>query len=252
MEAESGIRVLSRALDILECFSETSPEMTLMEMTEKSGLSTSTVHRILRALEQREYLSRNDDTKRYSLGPRIEYLAGLTNTKPEADLRVKAREALTELRNQFDESASLYVREDSYRVCVERMEGGQTLRSVVKIGERMSVKQGATGKVLMAGLSDEELRELLGDEYDTIIENVNRARKQGYWVSNGEREVGLTSIGAPVYNAAGLVVAAIGLSGPSGRLIDEHLTEKVLAVVEQARKLSRKMGYYKDTHLILE
>lgn len=252
MEAESGIRVLSRALDILECFTETSPEMTLMELTEKSGLSTSTVHRILRALEQREYLFRNEDTKRYSLGPRIEYLAGLTNSKPEADLRVKARESLIELRNQFDESASLYVREDEYRVCAERVEGGQTLRSVVKIGERMSVKQGATGKMLMAGMPDEELRELLENEYDAVIQDVERARKQGYWVSNGERETGLTSIGAPVYNASGEVVAAIGLSGPSGRMIDEHLTEKVLAVVEQARKLSRKMGYYKEAQLLSE
>lgn len=252
MEAESGIRVLSRALDILESFSETTPEMTLMELTEKSGLSTSTVHRILRALEQREYLSRNEDTKRYSLGPRIEYLSGLTHSKPEADLRVKAREALTELRNQFDESVSLYVREDAYRVCMERMEGGQTLRSVVNIGERMSVKWGGTGKILMAGMADEELRELLGDEYDSIIKDVERARKQGYWVSNGERETGLTSIGAPVYNVAGTVIAAIGLSGPSGRMIDEHLTEKVLAVVEQARKLSRKMGYYTKTQMMPE
>lgn len=246
MDAESGIRVLSRALDILECFSETSSEMTLMELTEKSGLSTSTVHRILRALEQREYLFRNEETKRYSLGPRIEYLAGLINTKSEADLRTKSRESLTELRNQFDESASLYIRDGRDRICIERMEGGQTLRTVVKIGERMPVRHGGTGKILMAGMTNEELQELLEEEYDTVIQEVERARKQGYWVSNGEREAGLTSIGAPVYDASGKVIAALSLSGPSGRLIDEHLTEKVLAVVEQARKLSRKMGCYKD------
>ena len=65
---EINIRVLDRALDVLECFSEDTRELNLMDVVEKTGLSASTAHRIIRGLERRDYLSRNEDTKRYSLG----------------------------------------------------------------------------------------------------------------------------------------------------------------------------------------
>ena len=52
---EINIRVLDRALDVLECFSEDTRELNLMDVVEKTGLSASTAHRIIRGLERRDY-----------------------------------------------------------------------------------------------------------------------------------------------------------------------------------------------------
>ena len=64
-------------------------------------------------------------------------------------------------------------------------------------------------------------------------------------ISNGEREVGLSAIAAPVYNAKGKMIAAISISGPTARIIDEELAEKVQSVLECAGDISRQMGYFK-------
>ena len=87
--------------------------------------------------------------------------------------------------------------------------------------------------------------ELLGEDYETVKPDVDKVRERGYRVSNGEREVGLSAIAAPVYNAKGKMIAAISISGLTARIIDEELAEKVQSVLECAGDISRQMGYFK-------
>ena len=80
--------------------------LNLTDVVEKTGLSASTAHRIIRGLERRDYLSRNEDTKRYSLGARIAYMGSLAENRSDDGLREKAYEYLVKIRDQINESAS--------------------------------------------------------------------------------------------------------------------------------------------------
>ena len=175
---EINIRVLDRALDVLECFSEDTRELNLMDVVEKTGLSASTAHRIIRGLERRDYLSRNEYTKRYSLGARIAYLGSLAENRSDDGLREKAYEYLVKIRDQIYESASLYVRDGASRICIDRVESKQLLRRVITVGERLPLPNGATGKVLMSGMEDRELMELLGEDYEAVKPDVDKVREQ--------------------------------------------------------------------------
>lgn len=242
---EISIRVLDRALDVLECFTEDNRELNLIEITERTGLSTSTVHRLIKALEKREYLSRNEDTRRYSLGARIAQLGNLATNNSDHGLREIAYDYLIEMRDKINESSSLYVREGVSRICIERVESRQLLRRVITVGERLPLVSGATGKVLLSDLEESELKELLGDQFDQVMEEILKIRERGYWVTSGEREVGLSAIAAPVYNAKGRIIAAVSISGPTIRLIDGELAEKVRIVMDCGNRISQQLGYFK-------
>ena len=243
-QKETNVRVLERTLDILECFTKDEKDHSLMELVEITGLSTSTVHRILRTLERREYLFRDEATKRYTLGARIAYLGSLAENNSGDGLREAAYEYLVDLRDRTNESASLYVRDGVSRICLERVESKQLLRRVIAVGERLPLANGAAGKVLLSALGEEELRELLGESFEAVRDDLEKVRKRGYWVSNGEREVGLSAISAPVFDAGGKIIAAVSISGPTARIINEELAEKVQLVVECGRKISQHMGYF--------
>ena len=111
---------------------------------------------------------------------------------PLADL---ARPALETLRDRTGESAQLYVREGEQRVCLVSLESSQELRTIVTEGARLPLGVGSAGRILAD--TDPGPR----------------------WVASaGERAPGVASVSAPVFDAAGAVVAAVGISGPLDRL----------------------------------
>ena len=68
---KSGVQVLDRTCDILECLADHGPELGLSEITDDLGLSRSTVHRLLSALERRSYVRRFPLTRKYGLGTKL-------------------------------------------------------------------------------------------------------------------------------------------------------------------------------------
>lgn len=247
-EKEGSVRVLNRSLDVLECFTQDTKELTLKEISEKINLSSSTVLRLLKVLEKREYLVREETSKKYSLGPKFRYFANLVTVGNSSIERLEAasQNSLQFLKNEFNETSSIYIRDADQRICVERVESDHRLRVTISVGEHLPLRYGAAGKVLLSGMEDSDIRELLGDETDKIMADIQKCRKQGYWVSNGERAVGSSAIAAPVRDAKGKVIATVTMSGPAARLINEQLTEKVMAVMEEGRKISKNLGYYPE------
>jgi IclR family transcriptional regulator, acetate operon repressor len=62
--------------------------------------------------------------------------------------------------------------------------------------------------------------------------------KRGYALDDEELESGVRCIAAPVRGSSGLVISAVGISGPSSRMTDERLNELGLQVLEAAARLS--------------
>ena len=110
-------RTLQRGLHAtLDAVLDLKERLNLTDVVEKTGLSASTAHRIIRGLERRDYLSRNEDTKRYSLGARIAYLGSLAENRSDDGLREKAYEYLVKIRDRINESARVCLKIHSHHL----------------------------------------------------------------------------------------------------------------------------------------
>ncbi len=70
-----------------------------------------------------------------------------------------------------------------------------------------------------------------------------RVRKTGYAVEDEQSEAGMRSLAAPIRDAEGRVVAAVGIAGPRQRLSEDVLAQFAPRVVETAQTISARLGY---------
>ena len=108
--------------------------MTLKEIAEHTHLNTSTAFRIVNTLERRQYLTRNDTSKQYRLGPRALAL-GYSSHWTENVITL-AKPYLRRLQQLFNETVSIYIAEGDCRICLDHVESTHSLRRVIPIGER--------------------------------------------------------------------------------------------------------------------
>jgi DNA-binding IclR family transcriptional regulator len=228
----SGVGVLDKTVAILALLSAGGPA-SLAEVVEGTGLPRPTAHRLLSALEMHHLVARAGG--RYSLGLR---LLGWGNRAAGTNLVDAALPALAALRDETGESTQLYVREGDDRVCVASVERATGLRDTVPVGAVLQLSRGSAGKVLLAWTEDR------GRYADLVAEtDLKEIRHRGWAESVAEREEGVASVSAPVFDASGSVVsAAVSASGPIARLGDhpgKRLAERVVAT---AREIERTLG----------
>ncbi len=186
----SGVGVVDKSFSLLAAVA-VAPR-TLSELTEVTGLSRATAHRLAVALEQHGMLRRTDDG-RFALGL---HLVALGRAAAEQfPLATAARPALAELRDATGESVQLYVRDGDQRVCIAALESPHGLRTIVPVGAALPMDVGSAGRVL-----------------------AGEVPRSGWVQTVGEREPGVASVSAPVRDGEGAVVAAVSVSGPIDRL----------------------------------
>jgi DNA-binding IclR family transcriptional regulator len=242
MAGKSTTRSINRALDILECFLK-EEELSLMEISNKTDLSPSTAHRLVNSLMDKHYLERDESNKKFFLGPMIARLGNVSLKSIDTNFKEIAKKYMQELKDEFNENVALYVSEGDYKLCIERIEADRTLKQIIHVGDRLKINKGSIGKIFLAHMDEEKLKELK-ERYPNIdLEEIKEVREQGYSFSDGEREEGLVGIACPIYNIKGEILAAISLSGPSIRFLDDKLNNKIEKTKKTAMEISTALGY---------
>lgn len=230
-----NVRAVERALDLLECFSKNKSEIGLSELARMLMLPKATVFRIANTLEDKGYLFQDPERQAYRLGPKAAALgnAFLTNL----DYRVIALPLMKNLRDEMQETVSLYISvENQYRMCVQRVESPHILRQFINIGDRLPLNRGSAGKLLIA------FQKLAVDLDGLEPAEIIKIHKQGYATSFEERERGLASISAPVFDNRGETIASLTVSGPAFRF-SANEQERIKKTVETAQQISFRLGY---------
>lgn len=190
----SGVGVLDKSMVVLDAVAEamaSSGSASLADVVEATGLPKATAHRLAQALEVHGWL-RRDSGGRYVLGLR---LVALGRAAASAwPLGVAARPVLEDLQATTGESVQLYVRDGDRRVAMVSLESRHELRTIVPEGARLPLSVGSAGRLLLGEVPLE-----------------------GWTASVEERAIGVASVSAPVM-VDGEMVAAVGISGPLGRL----------------------------------
>ena len=237
-----GVRSIRRALDILSLLTEETPSVSIRDITEATGLPKTTVLRLVHTLEHSGLLWATSGG--YVAGPglwRWAYLA-----RRSWQLPPETQALMRELGARHQETVNLYVLRDICRVCVAQQESPRPLRHVVQVGDELPLWAGASSKVLLSDAPDALLarvarRSPAGDSHlETLREWAAVARRDGYAVSHGEREEGLSAVAAPVTGRSGAVVAALALSGPTLRFTAERVAAFTTDLKQAAARMSER------------
>lgn len=209
----TGVGVLDKAMSIVAAL-EQGPAK-LAELTEATGMSRATVHRLASSLDDHGLLRRTADGS-FALGYRLVGLAALALS--DSALADTARPVVTRLRDVTGESAQLWLPDGEWRVCVVSVEATHELRTIV--GEepacpsRLVRGAGAVGCGRTRGLG----RHRRG-----------ACRWRGFGLGAGE-------------GAGATVVAAVGISGPVDRIGVDPGASYGTHVLQAAAELSLAVG----------
>jgi DNA-binding IclR family transcriptional regulator len=229
-QLSSGIGVLDKSVAILSSVAE--QPRSLADLVAATELPRATAHRLAVALEVHRLLARDPDG-RFVLGPRLGDLAAAL---PDP-LVAAAGPVLAWVRDECGESAQLYRRDGSERVCVAAAERAHGLRTTVPIGSRLPLTAGSGAQVICAWSDPASLREVLAAAEFTE-RGLADVRRRGWAQSVGQREPGVASVSAPVLAADGGLLGAISISGPIERLGRSPGTSYAPTLVAAARRLS--------------
>jgi len=244
----SSVRNAAR---VLRAFSRTDRELGVTHLARRLDLTTSTVHRLLTTLVEEGLLDRGPGGV-YRLGLPV-YELGLT-VFPNLDLHEAALPVLASLRQSTMETVQMGVLDGLDVVYVERLESPQTIRIFNRSGHRIPAHATSSGKVLLAHLPAQVLRERLLDWHPTRLTphtitergvlqaELTRVAERGWAQNIEEGALGAASVAAPVRDQDGTVIAAISVVGPVSRA-RRALPRHRAAVVEAAGLISTRVGY---------
>lgn len=251
--SEKFIQSVDRAIDILELFSLTEPELSVKEISDRLKLSKSTVHGFMKTLEHRGYLEQKPTDQKYKLGLRLFELGNLVGSGME--LRNLAYPIIQSLVATLQETVHLVVLDKDEVVYVEKVEAPASLRMYSMLGKRAPLYCTGGGKALFAYLDEATVDHILQQadlkaltpftltDPEAIKRELQKIREQGYAIDDEEIEIGLKCVAAPIFNHEGKVIASISCAGPKHRFSDDKMKTFIQQVKHAALALSRRFGY---------
>ena len=216
--------ILARALAVLDCFTEDEPELTAAELAARTGLATSTLHRLVSTMLRQGLLVRVPEY-RYAIGPRLWQLGELSPLALR--LRERAIPHLVRLYEATGENVHLGVLdgdvpEEACVLTVGRVTGRMSIPTVSRAGGRGPLHATGVGKALLAGREEAWLRRYFTTprERETVHtvtdeaalrEDLALARARGYATTREEMTLGNVSVAVALPPVSGLPPIAIGI-----------------------------------------
>ncbi len=254
-----NVQSLERALTLIEQMAEAGRPVTISELSEKTGLKISTVHRLLSPLLNRGYAEQNPETNKYQLG--LKLLEVSNRIYSYSDIRTIVRPFVAELVERCNETANLAVLDDTEIVYIDQIESQNYIivKMFAQVGNRGPVHCTASGKILLAYRPEKEIDDILSrielkrhtDQTITEPKKLKKelllAREQGYALDWGEMEEHVRCIAAPIFNYENKPAASIGVSGPDNRITRDYIKDALAGIVtEIAARASARLGYNKN------
>jgi IclR family transcriptional regulator, pca regulon regulatory protein len=235
------VQSLERGLAVIKAFGPDTPELTLTEVAQRTDLTRAAARRFVLTLQDLGYVS--TDGRHFQLTPRVlelgySYLSSLS-------LPTVAKPHLEKLVAKVEESSELATLDGEEIVYIVIVTGPRILTKALNVGARMPAHATSMGRVLLAGLDDEQLEAYLANARlpgflpKTITDparlrrELQRVRTHGYAVIEEELEEGLRAIAVPIRDRSGRTIAAVNISTHIVRRTIESLTDDVLPLLRQ-------------------
>lgn len=254
MISVQGTQSLERTFGIIDLITKYPKGIKLSEISNRSSIPISTVHRILNFLIQNEYVREEKTNGLYFIGSRFALLSSIY--MQGFDFVKEIRPGLEKLNNQFNETVHLGILNNSRNmvVYVDKLESSRTFRMFSMVGQSVPIHCTALGKSLIATLPELEAEQTLAhytfsrftpntitSKKDFLAE-LDKVRENGYAVDNREHEDTIICYGKAFCNHIGCAIAAVSISIPAHRLMDHDVNRLVNSLNTTIAWIESKLG----------
>lgn len=229
------------------------PQVRVADAAKKLGVAPSTAHRLLQMLLFYGFVRQDAESKAYVPGPAW-VMMGLQGMR-DLDIRRVARPELEVLVNSVGETVQLLTLEPGGQVvCIDAIEGPSVVRAAGRLGAVLPAQATAGGRVLLAGLPAQRLRELRPNTAASDLplnkirtraaleKELAKIREQGFGVQRDELELGVSAIAAPIKGLGGDASFAFDVVMPSSRLRDGEVASIAARAIEAADRVSAHLS----------
>jgi DNA-binding IclR family transcriptional regulator len=251
MKPATSIEKMCRVFDSFR----STASLGITEVSEKTGLLRSDVHRILRSLEHFGYIAQDSQTKKYQLGLELLKLGHLVHRRLE--VREIARPFMRQLSDSAEATANLalFDAHDLEIIFVEQIDSPAEVQIRSRIGKTAAPHATSLGKVLLAYLDSATVGAVLKKHglpritkhtitsLPALERELETVRRKGWAVDHEEALEGAWCIGAPVRNYTGDVVAAVSISKMMAHVARQEEPRIVSLLKTVADGISKALGY---------
>jgi DNA-binding IclR family transcriptional regulator len=245
---KSGAETARKVLQLLLQFNHSRPTATVRELADASGLSLPTAHRYVALLKDMGLIEESRRAS-YQLGWRVLQLAQAA--RAATGLAQVAEPVMTRLVEEIDESVTLLQLTGLEMQCIGQVESEHVVRLTFKPGHRLPLTAGASARVLLASLSDDErarrLDALAASDADFAArrerfeDEIEQTSAQGWAISREEIDRGSWAVSAPIKEGP-VTVAALAVAGPLYRLETGMQRRVVELATSAAEEIGRTLG----------
>lgn len=238
-------------LEILDLLSQ-HDELGVSEISKETKIGKASVFRMLYTLEKKGYVHKTNDSK-YKLGIKFAHFGSIVLEKQ--NIFVLIRPFLQHLRDKHNETTHLGILDDDLNVIFMVKEASNTtIQMASRVGYKLPFYVSAMGKLLVASRLDEKMEERLRSykfkkytentitDFDSLMEQLDKIREQGYSEDAEESEYGLVCYAAPIKDLTGQIIAAISISGTYFRMRNNK-EALINSLKETAYEVSTSLGY---------
>lgn len=229
---------------------------SVSDLARASGLHKSIVARMMATMAREGYVVQDPVTRQYSVGPQA-FAVGYSY-EPYAVLNTVARPSMEALTQEVGHASFLGVPAGSHYVFVLSIESRRSIRVTIEMGERRNFHSGAIGKVLLAGMSDEAIRDVMGPDplpeltpftitsMERLLAEIAEVRRTGIAFNRQEAIIGVGSIAVGVTDIRGQIVAGLGILYPSHVVSDEEKLLLIPPLKETGATISQRLSSIGD------
>lgn len=254
-EERNFITSLARGVSILEAFDPANPRMGITDLARKTGLSKSTVYRLVYTLCSLGYIIPVEEENKYTLGPKVLALGFAVLSSLE--LREVAQPYLMALSRNVKETVNLAVLDGWKLIYVERIKTHQIVNINLHVGSRLELYNTAMGRVMAAFQGQDWLSSYLNylkkiaesetywkDNGKKLFKILEEVRKNDFAINNEELTLGLRSVAAPVRNREGHVAGAVNIAVSSSLYSLQRLKQGLISPLRKTTQaISAALGY---------
>lgn len=244
---------IEKSLQIIDTLKDFSGPVDLSEVSKALDYHKSTVHNILRTLVKHEYVYQDLDTKKYFLG--YKFLEISRTILDRIDVRKIAHDHLVALQEQTGLITNLMILRRDKVIYIDKISPPVAVSLLTYIGFSTEAHATAGGKVLLSGLSQEQIRSLYKNiplskvgkntitDIDLLLKELKKVKIQGYALDDEELTEGIRCLSAPI-KAGGKIVAAASVTGSIFTMTHEKMNRDFLGpLMKTAGKISAEMNW---------
>jgi len=224
------VKSADRVLDIFELFTGEKDSYNLTEISKSLNMPPSSTYVILQNMLNRGYLETDRSGKQFRIGYKLFTIRSgyMRSTSLTGEFNQVAEKIVADL----NETVSLAIKAGDHLLYIGEKASNHALRFTPNMGTTLPLHATASGKVMLADFTLEELRALYPSDrlekmtdktissFPELLMELDRVRKQGFGYNMGETVAGVHCVAGPVVDADGRAAASISISIPVVRITD--------------------------------